>query len=60
MKIDEELKIERDKIVKGLERAYEKVVAFKKEKNTPMVVSRNGKIVEIQPEDIPPTTSYKR
>ncbi|MFT7037054.1 MAG: hypothetical protein ACJA2S_005596 [Cyclobacteriaceae bacterium] len=60
MKIDEELKIERDKIVIGLECAYEKVVTFKKEKNTPMVVSRNGEIVEIQPVDIPPTTSYKR
>jgi len=55
-----EHKEERDKIVKGLEETYRRLVEFKKQKNSPLVVSRNGEVVEIQPNDIPPTTIYKR
>ena len=46
------------KILRGLEKSYEKLVAFKKYKKTPLIVSKNGVIVEIQPDKIPPTTSY--
>lgn len=53
-------KEERDKIVRGLEEAYRKLVLFKKQKNSPLVVSRNGKIVEIAPDKILSTVSYKR
>ena len=49
-----------DKIVDGLELAYEKMVEFKRYKKTPLVISRNGVIIEIPPEEIPPTTKYKR
>jgi hypothetical protein len=56
----EQLKEERDKIVKGLEETYRKLVLFKKEKNSPMVVLREGKITEVDPNDILPTTLYKR
>lgn len=56
----EQLKEERDKIVKGLEEAYRKLVLFKKEKNSPMIVLREGKITEVDPNDILPTTLYKR
>lgn len=56
----EQLKEERDKIVKGLEETYRKLVLFKKEKNSPMIVLREGKITEVDPNDIVPTTLYKR
>jgi hypothetical protein len=56
----EQLKEERDKIVKGLEETYRKLVLFKKEKNSPMIVLREGKITEVDPNDIQPTTLYKR
>lgn len=60
METKEQLKEERDKIVKGLEEAYRKLVLFKKEKNSPMIVLRDGKITEVDPNNILPTTSYKR
>jgi len=48
----------RDKIIKGLELAYQKLIEFKKYKKTPLIVDRKGKIVEIEPDKILPTTSY--
>jgi len=56
----EQLKEERDKIVKGLEETYKKLVEFKKQKNSPMIVIREGKIVAVDPNEILPTTLYKR
>lgn len=56
----EQLKEERDKIVKGLEETYRKLVLFKKEKNSPMIVLREGKITAVDPNDVLPTTLYKR
>ena len=50
----------RNKIIKGLEASYKKLVEFKKQKNSPVVVSRNGEIVEVDPNEISPTTLYKR
>jgi len=44
----------------GLQEAYRKMVVFKKQKNSPLVVSRNGKITKINPENILPTTSAKK
>lgn len=46
------------KLRKGLEKSYEKMVEFKKYKKTPLVVSQNGKIVEIPYQDIPATAKY--
>lgn len=60
METKDQLKEERDKIVKGLEEAYRKLVEFKKAKNSPLVIVRNVKIVEIDPYDVPSTISYKR
>ena len=37
-------------ILEGMERAYDKMLEFKKYKKTPVVVGKNGKIVEIDPE----------
>jgi hypothetical protein len=40
-----------DKVMKGLEISFQKLLEFKKQKNSPLVVVRNGKIVEIMAED---------
>ncbi len=40
----------RDKILVGLEKAYEKLIEFKKQKNSELVVMRDNKIVRIKPE----------
>jgi hypothetical protein len=60
METKDQLKEERDKIVKGLEETYKKLVEFKKSNNSSFVVVKNGEIVEIDPNDVPPTISYKR
>lgn len=39
----------RDKIVKGLEKVYERLIEFKKEKNSELVIMQEGKIVKIKP-----------
>ncbi|MFC0186169.1 hypothetical protein SAMN04515674_11813 [Pseudarcicella hirudinis] len=41
---------EKYKILKGLEKAYEKLLEFKKTKNSELVVLRDNKIVKIKPE----------
>jgi len=56
----EQLKEERDRIVKGLEETYRRLIEYKKQKKSPMIVVRNGKIVAIDPNEILPTTLYKR
>ena len=37
------------KILQGLEKAYERMLKFKKEKNSEIVVIRENKIVRIKP-----------
>jgi hypothetical protein len=56
----EQLKEERDRIVKGLEETYRRLVLYKKQKESPMIVMRNGKIVAVDPNEMLPTTLYKR
>jgi len=41
---------EKNKILKGLEKVYEKLLEFKKSKNSVLVVLRDNKIVKIKPE----------
>lgn len=41
---------EKDKIIKGLEKVYEKLLEFKKAKNSELVILRDNKIVKIKPE----------
>ena len=41
---------EKNKILKGLEKVYEKLLVFKKLKNSDLVVLRDNKIVKIKPE----------
>jgi hypothetical protein len=45
-----EAKIERrNKIIFGLEKAYEKMLDFKKQKNSEIVIIRDNKIIRIKP-----------
>lgn len=60
MELEEQLKEERDKIVKGLEETYRKLVEYKKRINSPMIVMRDGKIVAVDAHEMSPTTVYKR
>ncbi len=46
----------RDKIFQGLEKAYQKLIEFKKYKKSPLITSRDGKIIEIAPDKILPAT----
>ena len=39
-----------NKILLGLEKAYEKLIEFKKEKNSEIVILQDNKIVKIKPE----------
>jgi len=48
----------RNKIIKGLEETYKRMVEFKKQKNSPLVVYKDGKIVELDPFEASPTTKY--
>ena len=41
---------EKNKILKGLEKVYEKLLEFKKAKKSELVVLRDNKIVKIKPE----------
>lgn len=43
---------EKDKILKGLEKVYEKLIEFKKSKNSELVVIRGNKIVRIKPKQL--------
>lgn len=60
MGIKEQLQDLEDKIAKGLEEAYRKMVEFKKHKKSPIVMSKNGEVIKIEPDEIQPTTLYKR
>ncbi len=40
----------KDKIQIGLEKVYEKLIEFKKQKNTDLVILRDNKITRIKPQ----------
>jgi len=46
----EKQKEEKDKILFGLKKAYEKLIEFKKQKNSVLVILKDNKIVKIKPE----------
>lgn len=49
----------KEQVNQGLKEAYRKMVEFKKRNNSPLIVSRNGKVIAIPPDEILPTTSAK-
>jgi hypothetical protein len=42
----------REKILKGLELTHKKLIKSKKERNLEMVISDNGKIIRLHPQDL--------
>lgn len=46
----ERQKEEKKKILLGLEKVYQKLLEFKKQKNSQLVILRDNKIVKIKPE----------
>ncbi len=51
MKITVEKQMElKDKILVGLEKVYEKLIEFKKQKNSELVIMKDNEIVRIKPE----------
>lgn len=48
----DEVKIMQDKIVKGVELAYERLLIEKQKDDSELVFSQNGKIVEIKARDL--------
>ena len=38
-----------EKIIKGMEKVYQKMIEFKKQKNSVIVVMRDDKIVKLKP-----------
>ncbi len=59
MEISEQLRELEDKVKLGLLRAYEKMVVFKKKNNSPLIVSRDGRVTIIPPNKIPSKTRAK-
>ncbi len=56
---ERELKEQRAKIVNGLELTYKRLIEYKKRKNSPLVISKNGKVIELDPNNADTTTKYK-
>lgn len=50
MKKDSKHAALREKIIFDLEKTHEKLIEFKKQKKTPLVVMRDGKIIHVMPE----------
>lgn len=40
------------KLVKGLKEVKKKLLKFKKDKNSPLIISKDGKVVEVDAEDM--------
>lgn len=59
MEIKDQLRELEEKVNLGLKEAYRKMVEFKKRNNSPLIVSRDGKIIAIPPNEILPTTNAK-
>jgi hypothetical protein len=46
--VEEQLEF-KDKILVGLEKVYEKLIEFKRQKNSVLVIMKDNKIVKIKP-----------
>jgi hypothetical protein len=40
------------KVLEGMELVHDKLIAFKKRMNSELVISKNGKIIKIKPENL--------
>lgn len=46
--MENKLKVLENKVRKGLENSHKKLLEFKTQKNTPLIITKNGKIVELK------------
>ncbi len=46
--MENKLKELENKVRKGLESSYKKLLEFKRQKNTPLIITKDGKIVEVK------------
>ena len=51
---------ETEKILKGLDLAYERLIEFKKAKNSPLVIMRNNQVIRITAEEAEAEWKAKR
>ncbi|SEA67800.1 hypothetical protein SAMN05192529_1456 [Arachidicoccus rhizosphaerae] len=42
---------EKNKIVRGLELAFQRLLEFKKQKNSPLIIMKDNKIIEVSAEE---------
>ena len=52
MKTDNEIKTFEEQVELGLKKSFEKLIEFKKKNNSPLIISRNGKVVAIPADEI--------
>ena len=50
----EQIEHTHQQVRKGLVLAYEAMLAFKRYKKTPVIISRNGQVLAVSPDDMPP------
>ena len=43
----------KEKVLEGLDLSYKRLIKNKKERNFDLIISRDGKIVRIKPEEMP-------
>lgn len=60
MRTKDQLKEERDKIVKGLEEAYRSLIEYKIRVRSKLIITKNGEIVALSPEKANEEVKYKR
>ena len=53
MKVFERENAIKEKVLAGLDLSYKRLVKNKKERNFDLVISQDGKIIRIKPEEIP-------
>ncbi len=58
MKKNRTIKEEGELIIKGLEETYRKLIIYKRKINSPLIVMRDGKIIELDPFEAPDTVTY--
>ena len=53
MSTKEELQDFREKLIKGMSLSFQRLLEFKKQKNSPLVISKDGKVVDKQIGNVP-------
>lgn len=50
----------KDKVLRGLDLMYERLIISKKKNNRPMIVMKDGNVTAVDPHDMPATVTYRR